>query len=198
MALGFDAETFDLYQHMFALHPPSLALTQKALRRYGYKIKVTGEWDQQTQDVLLAFQSHFNPSQYGGGLTVDTNAALFSLLEKHAEGAVEPILSRYFNEANLLYAGPPPQKKEQNPSWVLNREAFYGVKGQGQLQFSSELIERGQLAINGRPLDLNRGRNLDLVKKQLDIGQWVRDGRKCVNRACACFGGQSCLSNNGH
>lgn len=35
---------------------------QKFLKAYGYKIRINGKFDKQTQEVLIAFKRHFNPS----------------------------------------------------------------------------------------------------------------------------------------
>lgn len=178
----YEDATFDLYQHMFSVHSPSLALTQRALRRYGYKINVTGQLDNQTQDVLLAFQSHFNAKDYGGGVTVDTNAALFALLEKYASESVESLLTKYFNEADFMYAQPKqPSGTDSEEALTFNTEAFYGLGGQGKLVFSKELIEKGHIAINGIPLTLSNSHQLDMFNQQLNIGPWVKDGRNVIS-----------------
>jgi N-acetylmuramoyl-L-alanine amidase len=62
---------------------PPVEQVQRALRRYGYGIAVTGVWDQSSRDVLSAFQRHFVPNRVTGELDTETVAVLWSLLEKY-------------------------------------------------------------------------------------------------------------------
>ena len=62
---------------------PDARMVQRALQRYGYGIVVTGEWDLQSRDVLLAFQRHFVPNRVSGELDPETVAVLWALLEKY-------------------------------------------------------------------------------------------------------------------
>ncbi|MDZ7870999.1 MAG: N-acetylmuramoyl-L-alanine amidase [Rheinheimera sp.] len=62
---------------------PTPRMVQRALQRYGYGIVVTGEWDAQSRDVLLAFQRHFVPNRLSGEADPQTVAVLWALLEKY-------------------------------------------------------------------------------------------------------------------
>ncbi len=62
---------------------PQVEMVQRALRRYGYAIAITGVWDQPSRDVLSAFQRHFVPNRVSGELDIETVAVLWALLEKY-------------------------------------------------------------------------------------------------------------------
>ena len=53
---------------------------QATLAAYGYDIKITGEYDQQTVDVVVAFQRHFRPQVVDGAFDQTTEAALRNLV----------------------------------------------------------------------------------------------------------------------
>jgi len=66
---------------------------QSALREYGYGVPVTGQFDQQTRDVIIAFQRHFRPALCDGRLDTSTLVTLRSLLEAvkgHRLPVIEP------------------------------------------------------------------------------------------------------------
>ena len=56
---------------------------QADLAKYGYGIKQTGTWDDQTKRVIMAFQMHFRPSNYSGQLDAETWAILQALNFKY-------------------------------------------------------------------------------------------------------------------
>ncbi len=62
---------------------PDIALIQRALLAYGYRIEETGENDPQTRFVVRAFQMHFRPSDHSGRIDQETSAILFALIEKY-------------------------------------------------------------------------------------------------------------------
>jgi len=55
---------------------PDARWTQLELRRIGYPIMVTGEWDKQTESVLAAFQMHYRPEKVDAVLDAQTAAIL--------------------------------------------------------------------------------------------------------------------------
>ena len=57
-----------------------VAAAQAALRAYGYGIEPNGVYDEQTLDVVTAFQRHFRPKRFDGGFDVETAAVLKTLL----------------------------------------------------------------------------------------------------------------------
>ena len=56
---------------------------QDNLRLYGYKIDSTGKLDEQTRDVIRAFQIHFEPEGYSGEPSVKTISLLEALIKKY-------------------------------------------------------------------------------------------------------------------
>lgn len=56
---------------------------QENLKFYGYKIERTGQFDEQTQNVIRAFQMHFEPENYSGKPNVKTMSILETLMKKY-------------------------------------------------------------------------------------------------------------------
>lgn len=54
---------------------------QFALGAYGYDVPQTGEWDEVTRKVIVAFQRHFRPLALSGAWDAECNALLERLLE---------------------------------------------------------------------------------------------------------------------
>jgi N-acetylmuramoyl-L-alanine amidase len=63
---------------------------QAGLAEYGYGIKVTGEFDQATSDVVTAFQRHFRPAKVDGIADSSTLVTLRNLLEAGKRAALTP------------------------------------------------------------------------------------------------------------
>lgn len=59
--------------------------TQKAFAKYGYEVKETGVWDEQTQRLVMIFQMHFRPSNYSGIMDAETWAILMALNYKYRD-----------------------------------------------------------------------------------------------------------------
>ena len=55
---------------------PDARQTQQELKRIGYPVALSGEWDKQTQTVLAAFQMHYRPEKIDGVLDAQTAAIL--------------------------------------------------------------------------------------------------------------------------
>ncbi|QHB32442.1 N-acetylmuramoyl-L-alanine amidase [Yersinia canariae] len=64
-------------------HQASVAVIQQALARYGYKIPQTGELDDETRQVIKAFQMHFRAQDFSGVPDVETEAIALALVEKY-------------------------------------------------------------------------------------------------------------------
>ena len=56
---------------------------QKELRKFGYGIIITKEYDEQTKNVITAFQFHFRQAKYDGIMDAETFAVLKALNEKY-------------------------------------------------------------------------------------------------------------------
>ncbi|HNP34737.1 MAG TPA: N-acetylmuramoyl-L-alanine amidase [Woeseiaceae bacterium] len=89
----FDDATVIRYFERFRLAPPPLTSVQRALNTYGYGIEATGRLDQQTADVLRAFQLHFRPASVTGKLSIETTAVLFALIEKYFPERLDDLLA---------------------------------------------------------------------------------------------------------
>jgi N-acetylmuramoyl-L-alanine amidase len=79
----YDQETVDRYREQYRHDLPDIALIQRALLAYGYRIEETGENDPQTRFVVRAFQMHFRPADHSGQIDAETSAILFALLAKY-------------------------------------------------------------------------------------------------------------------
>ena len=88
----FDDETVIRYWERFLGEPLPLINIQEALATYGYGIEPTGEDDEQTRDVLRAFQLHFRPYRVTREADVETTAILFALIEKYYPERLDALL----------------------------------------------------------------------------------------------------------
>ena len=70
-------------QYSFGLGSIPVSEMQKELRKFGYSIEITNQWDKQAKNVVRAFQHHFRPSKYDGVMDVETYAILKALNEKY-------------------------------------------------------------------------------------------------------------------
>ncbi|AHK21463.1 N-acetylmuramoyl-L-alanine amidase [Yersinia similis] len=61
----------------------SVAVIQRALAAYGYKIPQNGQLDAETRQVIKAFQMHFRPQDFSGVPDVETEAIALALVEKY-------------------------------------------------------------------------------------------------------------------
>lgn len=95
-ALGYgawyDDATVIQYWELFREQPLPLLNVQKALAAYGYKIEATGEYDEQTRNVLRAFQLHFRPWAVTSEVTREMTATLFALLDKYYPETLDELL----------------------------------------------------------------------------------------------------------
>ncbi len=89
----YDDATVIKYWRAFAGHPRPVGNIQKALGIYGYKIKTSGVLDEQTRNVLTAFQMHFRPDRVTGEPDEKTVAILFALIEKYRPRHLEDALA---------------------------------------------------------------------------------------------------------
>ncbi len=80
------------YWEQFRAAPLPLINVQMALAAYGYKIELTGENDEQTRNVVRAFQLHFRPWEVTREITPETTATLFALLDKYYPDQLDELL----------------------------------------------------------------------------------------------------------
>ena len=88
----YDDETVIRYWEQFTQQAMPLANVQSALKAYGYGIEVTGLLDQQTKNVLRAFQMHFRPSRVTSEATTETVAVLYALIDKYYPDQLDELL----------------------------------------------------------------------------------------------------------
>jgi N-acetylmuramoyl-L-alanine amidase len=88
----FDNAAVIRYWERFLQEPLPLINVQKALAAYGYGIEPTGENDEQTRDVVRAFQLHFRPYLVTREADVETTAILFALIEKYYPEQLDELL----------------------------------------------------------------------------------------------------------
>jgi N-acetyl-anhydromuramyl-L-alanine amidase AmpD len=87
----YDDAAVARYRAGFEAQPPDVALLQRALAAYGYRIEPTGELDPPTAFVLRAFQMHFRPTDWSGNPDAETAAILFALIERYRPSALRVI-----------------------------------------------------------------------------------------------------------
>ncbi len=88
----FDDETVIRYWEQFRAQPLPLSNVQKALSAYGYGVEITGEDDEQTRNVLRAFQMHFRPMEVTSTPTLESTATLYALIEKYHPEQLDELL----------------------------------------------------------------------------------------------------------
>ncbi len=55
------------------------------LRKYGYSVNESDEWDKDSMKVVYAFQLHFNPKNVSGEMDLETYAILKALNKKYSD-----------------------------------------------------------------------------------------------------------------
>jgi len=88
----YDDETVLRYWTDFRVSLPNVSTIQQGLHEYGYQIELTGLADDQTKDVMMAFQMHFRPALTDGKIDLESAAVLFALLEKYRPISIESLL----------------------------------------------------------------------------------------------------------
>ncbi|QDP03075.1 N-acetylmuramoyl-L-alanine amidase [Thalassotalea sp. PS06] len=89
--IGAWYEQEDLFRHWRQLTTkdlPDIGQIQCALKQYGYGVELTGVYDEQTHDIIRAFQLHFRPHQTDGVADYRTVATLWALLDKYFPQAI--------------------------------------------------------------------------------------------------------------
>lgn len=88
----YEDEAVIRYWEQFRILPMPLCNVQKALEAYGYGIELTGMFDEQTRNVLRAFQMHFRPWETSGEASPETVAVLYALIEKYHPEKLDDLL----------------------------------------------------------------------------------------------------------
>ncbi len=90
----FDDDTVFKYWEQFLTKVPPVLTLQTALHEYGYAIELSGVNDQQSQNVVRAFQMHFRPWLVNDEFDAETVAILYALLEKYHPEKLGLLLTR--------------------------------------------------------------------------------------------------------
>jgi len=85
----YDDDTVFRYWEYFHQELPAVLTLQTALHEYGYAIELSGANDEQSQNVLRAFQMHFRPWLVNSEFDAETVAILYALLEKYRPEKLE-------------------------------------------------------------------------------------------------------------
>jgi N-acetylmuramoyl-L-alanine amidase len=107
VALWPDANRVASVRPVFDAQLPDTTWFQRKLASFGYGIKETCLFDQQTRDVLSAFQSHFRQSNIDGTPDAET-AALLEVLTTPATAPL-PVVQPSVPGPNAMCACPPAQ-----------------------------------------------------------------------------------------
>ena len=85
IGMWYDEATKRSYENQYSsgLNNISVSEMQKELKKFGYSINITDQWDKQAKNVVRVFQHHFRPSKYDGVMDVETYAILKALNEKY-------------------------------------------------------------------------------------------------------------------
>ena len=66
-------------RQVFEAELPDARWFQDALAQHGYAVEPTGQFDKQTQRVMMNFQMRYRPSDYSGQADAETAALLYVL-----------------------------------------------------------------------------------------------------------------------
>lgn len=162
----YENHTVKHYWQQFNQNMPSLALLQRALKRYGYGLEVTGQLDGMTIDTLSAFQMHFLPWQVTGNADSRTAATLFALLERYFPKRAEKLMEAYQNEVenqptNTVFRPKNGQIEQQFPDpdpssrqWVNDRTRFKSYRGRGKIIIDNHDAKQADIIVNGQRLNI--------------------------------------------
>jgi N-acetylmuramoyl-L-alanine amidase len=98
----YDDETVIRYWEQFRDAPLPLINIQKALAAYGYGIEATGAYDEQTRNVVRAFQLHFQPYEVTREMSRASTAILFALLDKYYPEQLDELLEAPLDSATAI------------------------------------------------------------------------------------------------
>lgn len=152
----YDEVVYVEYLQQFEIRTPSVATIQKALSIYGYAIRETGRLDEQTTDVIGAFQKHFDQDNITYTVTPTMSAALFALIEKYFGKRLPDLKNDY------LYDKEQPTSSAQETANQLNfkldnqhsKSTFLAHHNAGLAKISVNSNDPVSIKINGNELDL--------------------------------------------
>ncbi len=186
----YDNDTLDEYWQRFTLYQPNIGLVQSALRTYGYDILETGIVDDQTHDVVSAFQMHFLPWQVTGQIDSKTAAAVFALLDKYFAYKAKTLMARYIEEQSsgasneASFQDIPkhgqvdqifPMQERSTRVLVNDRERFKSYQGRGDIIISSLNAKQADIYVNGQKLNITQPFTND-ERYQYSLKRRTQDG----------------------
>lgn len=74
-------KVFYMNEEVYSLTP--VHMMKEELRKYGYVVNSTDEWDEESRRVVYNFQAHFNPTKLSGNMDIETFAILKALNKKY-------------------------------------------------------------------------------------------------------------------
>ena len=74
-----DAARVAAQRAVFDFAPPDIAWWQKTLVQHGYELSASGQFDEDTKNVLASFQMRYRPTNYAGQADAETAALLHVL-----------------------------------------------------------------------------------------------------------------------
>lgn len=80
------------YERRFAQRLPDITTIQDALKRLGYYVETTGQFDNATRYAMRAMQLHYRPQNYAGEIDAESVAIIWALLEKYRPRELEELL----------------------------------------------------------------------------------------------------------
>lgn len=85
LGMWYDEATKNMYQNSLYTTFSTIPIyeIQQEFKKFGYGIETTGYYDEQTKNVVKAFQQRFRPYLYDGTVDVETYAILKALNEKY-------------------------------------------------------------------------------------------------------------------
>lgn len=167
----YDNDTFEQYWQRFNQYQPNIGLVQTALRTYGYDILETGILDEQTHNVVSAFQMHFLPWQVTGQVDSKTAGAVFALLDKYFANKAKSLMTRYIGEQSsdassssaLEYAFKRgqidqvfPMVERSTRQLVNDRQRFKSYQGRGEIIINSMDAQQADIYVNGQKLNITQ------------------------------------------
>ena len=91
----FDPEVQQAYLSTFMQHQPDVLWLQQALDIYGYQVRLTGQLDSYTSNVISAFQMHFLPQHVTAQPDALTAATVMALLNRYFPERAEALFAQY-------------------------------------------------------------------------------------------------------
>lgn len=161
----YDIETVKNFLHLFEQKSPKISLVQRALSTYGYFIAETGQFDEQTQAGIYAFQNHFLPWNTSGQIDNQSVATLFALLQKYMPEQAQQLLAQYNKQPDVQrnqhsstkngqIDNDFPQTSRSDRELVNDRAVFKSYQGRGQIIIDNKDAVSADIFINGEKLNI--------------------------------------------